>query len=206
VLTGPRARPQVPEGHLQRNRRREFHSRPSSALTGPRARPQVLSLKGIRSAMGGSDFTAIAGLPRLEELVLDCDQPPEAAPGAEEVKWGLGAFPDGMLHLANMTHLTLSCHYGVTALPPGVSRLAKLQARARAEGSAARRMRAMGAPQSPGRAREAGRGGIAVAGGCSAPGQPANALCAGRGCRVRVGWHAGRRLCLGLVTRAMRCI
>ncbi len=121
----------------------------------------MLSLKGIRSAMGGADFTAIAGLPRLEELVLDCDQPPEAAPGAEEVKWGLGAFPDGMLHLANMTHLTLSCHYGVTALPPGVSRLAKLQARARPRegpktgraeqnlccGSAARRARAAGAPR-----------------------------------------------------------
>ena len=45
------------------------------------------------------------------------------------MKWGLGAFPEGMLHLANMTHLTLSCHYGVTQLPLGIARLNKLQVR-----------------------------------------------------------------------------
>ena len=89
----------------------------------------MLSLKGIRSTLGVADFRAIAGLMLLEELVLDCDQPPEAEAGAEEVKWGLGAFPEGMLHLANMTHLTLSCHYGVTQLPLGISRLNKLQVR-----------------------------------------------------------------------------
>ena len=89
----------------------------------------MLSLKGIRSSLGAADFRAIASLKVLEELVLDCDQPPEAEAGAEEVKWGLGAFPEGMLHLANMTHLTLSCHYGVTQLPLGIARLNKLQVR-----------------------------------------------------------------------------
>ena len=39
----------------------------------------MLSLKGIRSTLGVADFRAIAGLKLLEELVLDCDQPPEAS-------------------------------------------------------------------------------------------------------------------------------
>jgi hypothetical protein len=43
---------------------------------------QVLSLKGIRSSLGMADFEAIAALRQLEELVLDCDQPPEPALGA----------------------------------------------------------------------------------------------------------------------------
>ena len=93
------------------------------------AHAQVLSLKGIRSELGEADFRAIAGLRALEELVLDCDQPPEAEPGAEEIKWGLQNFPEGILHLTNMTHLTLSCHYGITQLPTGIAKLNKLEVR-----------------------------------------------------------------------------
>ena len=47
--------------------------------------------------------------------------------GAEEIKWGLPEFPQGMLHLVNMTHLTLSCHYGITELPPGITSLNRLE-------------------------------------------------------------------------------
>lgn len=32
-----------------------------------------------------------------------------------------------MLHLVNMTHLTLSCHYGITELPPGITSLNRLE-------------------------------------------------------------------------------
>ena len=94
---------------------------------------QVLSLKGIRSALDTDDFAAIAALRQLEELVLDCDQPPEPGPGIEEIKWGLPEFPEGVLHLVNMTHLTLSCHYGITELPPGITSLNKLEVRPRAQ-------------------------------------------------------------------------
>lgn len=87
----------------------------------------MLSLKGIRSTLDLDDFEAIANLRQLEELVLDCDQPPEPEPGLEEIKWGLPEFPEGMLHLVNMTHLTLSCHYGITELPHGITSLNKLE-------------------------------------------------------------------------------
>ena len=87
---------------------------------------QVLSLKGIRSALDIDDFAAIAALRQLEELVLDCDQPPELG-GIDEIKWGLPEFPEGVLHLVNITHLTLSCHYGITELPPGITSLNKLE-------------------------------------------------------------------------------
>lgn len=90
---------------------------------------QVLSLKGIRSSLDMADFEAIAALRQLEELVLDCDQPPEPEAGVEEIKWGLPEFPEGMLHLVNMTHLTLSCHYGIIELPPGITSLNKLEVR-----------------------------------------------------------------------------
>jgi hypothetical protein len=62
-----------------------------------------------------------------QELVLDCEQPPELENGAEEIKWGLQGFPEGMLHLTNMTHLTLTCHYGITELPENLSNLNKLE-------------------------------------------------------------------------------
>ncbi|KAK9906656.1 hypothetical protein WJX75_005626 [Coccomyxa subellipsoidea] len=88
---------------------------------------KVLSLKGIRSVLDVEDFEAIAALRQLEELVLDCDQPPEPEAGSEEIKWGLPEFPEGMLHLVNMTHLTLSCHYGITELPAGITTLNKLE-------------------------------------------------------------------------------
>ena len=91
----------------------------------------MLSLKGIRSVLDVEDFEAIAALRQLEELVLDCDQPPEPEPGSEEIKWGLPEFPEGMLHLVNMTHLTLSCHYGITELPAGITTLNKLEVRHR---------------------------------------------------------------------------
>ena len=39
----------------------------------------------------------------------------------------LQSFPEGMLHLTNMTHLTLTCQYGVTQLPVGISKLNKLE-------------------------------------------------------------------------------
>lgn len=64
---------------------------------------------------------------RLQELVLDCEQPPELENGAEDIKWGLQGFPEGMLHLTNMTHLTLTCHYGITELPENLSKLNKLE-------------------------------------------------------------------------------
>ena len=89
---------------------------------------QVLSLKGIRSALDIDDFAAIAALRQLEELVLDCDQPPELG-GMDEIKWGLPEFPEGVLHLVNITHLTLSCHYGITELPAGITSLNKLEVR-----------------------------------------------------------------------------
>ncbi len=89
---------------------------------------QVLCLKGICAALSESDFCAIAGLNHLQELVLDCEQPPELEHGAEEIKWGLQDFPEGMLHLTNMTHLTLTCHYGITELPETLSKLSKLEA------------------------------------------------------------------------------
>ena len=88
---------------------------------------QVLCLKGICTVLSEQDFCAIAKLHHLQELVLDCEQPPEAEEGAEEIKWGLQNFPEGMLHLTNMTHLTLTCHYGITQLPAGLSKLDKLE-------------------------------------------------------------------------------
>ena len=89
----------------------------------------MLCLKGICAALSESDFCAIAGLNHLQELVLDCEQPPELENGAEEIKWGLQDFPEGMLHLTNMTHLTLTCHYGITELPETLSKLSKLEVR-----------------------------------------------------------------------------
>ena len=59
--------------------------------------------------------------------MLDCDQPPEGQGQTDEAKWGLLHFPEAMKQLTNMTHLTLSCHYGITALPQGISRLNKLE-------------------------------------------------------------------------------
>lgn len=88
---------------------------------------QVLSLKSIQFTITDSDFAAIASLEELEEVVLDCDQPPEGQGQSEEAKWGLLHFPEAMKQLTNMTHLTLSCHYGITALPQGISRLNKLE-------------------------------------------------------------------------------
>lgn len=88
---------------------------------------QVLSLKGIQFTITDRDFDAIAGLEELQEIVLDCDQPPEGQGQTDEAKWGLLHFPEAMKQLTNMTHLTLSCHYGITALPQGISRLNKLE-------------------------------------------------------------------------------
>ena len=88
---------------------------------------QVLSLKSIQFTITDNDFAAIACLEELEEVVLDCDQPPEGQGQSEEAKWGLLHFPEAMKQLTNMTHLTLSCHYGITALPQGISRLNKLE-------------------------------------------------------------------------------
>ena len=59
--------------------------------------------------------------------MLDCEQPPDLENGAEEIKWGLQDFPEGMLHLTNMTHLTLTCHYGISELPENLSKLNKLE-------------------------------------------------------------------------------
>ena len=87
----------------------------------------MLCLKGICTSLSEQDFCAIAQLVHLQELILDCEQPPESEEGAEEIKWGLQTFPEGMLHLTNMTHLTLTCHYGITQLPPGLSKLNKLE-------------------------------------------------------------------------------
>ena len=77
---------------------------------------QVLNLKGIRTQLHPTQSEALWSLGHLEELVLDCDQPPEAEEGAIVTQqpsdcWGLPEFPDGMLRLRNLTHLTLSCHY-----------------------------------------------------------------------------------------------
>ena len=88
---------------------------------------QVLSLKSIQFTITDQDFDAIAGLEELQEIVLDCDQPPEGQGQTDEAKWGLLHFPEAMKQLTNMTHLTLSCHYGITALPQGISRLNKLE-------------------------------------------------------------------------------
>lgn len=88
---------------------------------------QVLSLKSIQFTITDRDFDAIAGLEELQEIVLDCDQPPEGQGQTDEAKWGLLHFPEAMKQLTNMTHLTLSCHYGITALPQGISRLDKLE-------------------------------------------------------------------------------
>ncbi len=88
---------------------------------------QVLSLKSIQFTITDQDFDAIAGLEELQEIVLDCDQPPEGQGQTDEAKWGLLHFPEAMKQLTNMTHLTLCCHYGITALPQGISRLNKLE-------------------------------------------------------------------------------
>lgn len=88
---------------------------------------QVLSLKSIQFTITDQDFDAIAGLEELQEIVLDCDQPPEGQGQTDEAKWGLLHYPEAMKQLTNMTHLTLSCHYGITALPHGISRLNKLE-------------------------------------------------------------------------------
>ncbi|KAL3136894.1 hypothetical protein ABBQ32_006503 [Trebouxia sp. C0010 RCD-2024] len=91
------------------------------------SRLRVLSLKSIQFTITDRDFDAIAGLEELQEIVLDCDQPPEGQGQTDEAKWGLLHFPEAMKQLTNMTHLTLSCHYGITALPQGISRLDKLE-------------------------------------------------------------------------------
>lgn len=90
---------------------------------------KVLSLKNMRSTISDADFKALASLTQLQEVVLDCDQPPDTLedPSANEIKWGLLHFPEAMMQLTNMTHLTLSCHYGITQLPTSISRLNKLQ-------------------------------------------------------------------------------
>lgn len=88
---------------------------------------QVLCLKSIQFTITDRDFDAIADLGELQEIVLDCDQPPEGQGQTDEAKWGLLHFPEAMKQLTNMTHLTLSCHYGITALPQGISRLDKLE-------------------------------------------------------------------------------
>lgn len=87
----------------------------------------MLCLKSIQFTITDRDFDAIAGLEELQEIVLDCDQPPEGQGQTDEAKWGLLHFPEAMKQLTNMTHLTLSCHYGITALPQGISRLDKLE-------------------------------------------------------------------------------
>ena len=84
-------------------------------------------MKSIQFTITDQDFDAIAGLEELQEIVLDCDQPPEGQGQTDEAKWGLLHFPEAMKQLTNMTHLTLSCHYGITALPQGISRLNKLE-------------------------------------------------------------------------------
>ena len=50
---------------------------------------QVLILKGICVPLSEQDFCGIAKLRHLQELVLDCEQPPETEEGVEEIKWGL---------------------------------------------------------------------------------------------------------------------
>ena len=100
---------------------------PAYAAMGRLAGLRVLCLRGIRSPLGEADFASLAQLTGLRELVLDCDQPPDADDGADEIKWGLQTFPDGVLHLTNLTHLTLSCHYGVTSLPDGLGALDALE-------------------------------------------------------------------------------
>ena len=87
----------------------------------------MLCLKSIQFTITDRDFDAIAELEELQEIVLDCDQPPEGQGQTDEAKWGLLHFPEAMKQLTNMTHLTLSCHYGITALPQGISRLDKLE-------------------------------------------------------------------------------
>lgn len=84
-------------------------------------------MKGIRRELEGADFAALIKLKKLEELVLDCDQAPTEGPGVQEMKWGLQGFPEGMEHLVNMTHLTLSCHPAISQLPESLSKLSKLQ-------------------------------------------------------------------------------
>ena len=96
------------------------------------AMAQVLNVKGIRSQLHPTQSEALWSLGHLEELVLDCDQPPEAEEGAVVAQqtsnsWGLPEFPDGMLRLRNLTHLTLSCHYALTSLPSTITKLNKLQ-------------------------------------------------------------------------------
>ncbi|KAK9866273.1 hypothetical protein WJX84_010719 [Apatococcus fuscideae] len=93
---------------------------------------KVLNLKGIRSQLHPSQSEALWGLGHLEELVLDCDQPQESddaavLPQHTADSWGLPEFPDGMLKLRNLTHLTLSCHYALTSLPSTITKLNKLQ-------------------------------------------------------------------------------
>lgn len=92
----------------------------------------MLNLKGIRTQLHPTQSEALWSLGHLEELVLDCDQPPEAEDGAVVTQqpsdcWGLPEFPDGMLRLRNLTHLTLSCHYALTSLPSTITKLNKLQ-------------------------------------------------------------------------------
>lgn len=93
----------------------------------------MLHVKGIRSRLHATQSEALWSLGHLEELVLDCDQPPEGEEGAvvpaqpPARSWGLPDFPDGMLRLRNLTHLTLSCHYSLTSLPTTITRLHKLQ-------------------------------------------------------------------------------
>ncbi|DBA72783.1 TPA: hypothetical protein ACH3X2_010173 [Trebouxia sp. C0005] len=99
------------------------HFAPLASLS----RLKVLSLKSIQFTITDQDFDAIAGLEELQEIVLDCDQPPEGQGQTDEAKWGLLHYPEAMKQLTNMTHLTLSCHYGITALPHGISRLNKLE-------------------------------------------------------------------------------
>jgi len=75
-------------------------------------------LKSIQFTITDQDFDAIAGLEELQEIVLDCDQPPEGQGQTDEAKWGLLHYPEAMKQLTN---------YGITALPHGISRLNKLE-------------------------------------------------------------------------------
>jgi hypothetical protein len=90
----------------------------------PRLRSLVV--KGVRAPMVEEDVRSLESLVGLEELVLDCDQPPDAGDGEPEARWGLPRFPDGLSRLTKLTHVTLSCHYGITSLPGGVSALRSL--------------------------------------------------------------------------------
>ena len=100
---------------------------------------QVLHVKGIRSQLHPTQSEALWSLGHLEELVLDCDQAAEGEEGAvvpqqPTPNWGLPEFPDGMLRLRNLTHLTLSCHYSLTSLPSTITKLNKLQVKPHLQG------------------------------------------------------------------------